>query len=444
MLSLRVNSISFKNTLSYFLLTIINISLFTLMIFENQTDLISQNLLLNTESTATNVKIRVDNIIITDLKKTKTLNKAFLQKVSSTLKVANITDYSIFTENLKLIAEYKKSKKIKKSRKVTKTEINAIIRATKEAQFDNRAFSTFTNRKKNKIDIYVPFVYGGEESFIIKASYDLSEMDKQMTYLYKQVLIIALMVMLIHLISALILTRTLIKPIQELSDYTRLICNGELKSRVNILRNDEIGELARNFNEMAIEIERMQVEAKGSNPLTGLPGNITIAQEIDFRLNAKEEFAIIYVDLDNFKAYNDKYGFTRGDDAILYTRDCLIEAAKSKGNDRTFVGHEGGDDFVVLTTFDNWEVLCQTILQFFDHDVKQFYNSADSKNESIQSIDRQGNKMIFPLMSLTLAVVSNVYRTFSSHVDMVSVAAEVKKRVKKLSGSNYGMDMRKK
>ena len=187
----------------------------------------------------------------------------------------------------------------------------------------------------------------------------------------------------------------------------------------------------------------MREQDRGANPLTGLPGNISIAQEIDRRLRAGEDIAVVYADLDNFKSYNDKYGFTRGDDVILYTRDCFQEATKAQNAQGIFNGHEGGDDFVSVLPYSIWEPYCKNIIAYFSHDITQFYNETDAKNGYIDSVSRQGEKMRFPLMTISLAVVGNHLRPFSSHVELVSVAAEMKKVVKKMEGSSYAIDRRK-
>ena len=148
---------------------------------------------------------------------------------------------------------------------------------------------------------------------------------------------------------------------------------------------------------MSVALQRMRDEAKGANPLSGLPGNITIASYIDDCLNKGKIICVLYCDLDNFKAYNDKYGFTKGDEAILYTRDCLLTAAKRKDIRNVFVGHEGGDDFVVVTEFEHWEIFAKSFITSFDRGIFQFYNSIDARNGFIESVNRRGERQRFPL-----------------------------------------------
>jgi GGDEF domain-containing protein len=146
--------------------------------------------------------------------------------------------------------------------------------------------------------------------------------------------------------------------------------------------------------------------------------------------------------LDNFKAYNDKYGFTKGDEGILYTRDCLMTVAQRKDMKNIFVGHEGGDDFVVVCDYEYWETYAKSFITTFDRGIYQFYNSVDARNGFIESVNRQGQRQRFPLMSVSVAVVTNKARPFRRHAEMIQIAAEVKKYVKSMDGSCYAIDRR--
>jgi diguanylate cyclase (GGDEF)-like protein len=151
---------------------------------------------------------------------------------------------------------------------------------------------------------------------------------------------------------------------------------------------------------------------------------------------------VLYCDLDNFKAYNDKYGFSKGDEAILYTRDCLLSVTKRNNLRNVFVGHEGGDDFVVITDYEQWELYAKTFITTFDRGIHQFYNSVDARNGFIESINRRGERQRFPLMSISVSVVTNKTRDFRSMAEMIQIAAEVKKYVKSMEGSCYAIDRR--
>jgi diguanylate cyclase (GGDEF)-like protein len=180
-----------------------------------------------------------------------------------------------------------------------------------------------------------------------------------------------------------------------------------------------------------------------ANPLTGLRGNIEIQTEINQRIAKNKMFAVIYGDLDNFKAYNDVYGFASGDRAIKLTADVLIDATNTFGNGGDFIGHIGGDDFVVITTPDKVDVICENIIKSFDIKIKELYCKEDVDRGYIVTSNRQGQIMKFPIVSISLSVVTNEERELISHVQVAEIAAELKKKAKSMSGSVYVKDRRR-
>jgi GGDEF domain-containing protein len=220
------------------------------------------------------------------------------------------------------------------------------------------------------------------------------------------------------------------------------ISRGLLDTRVPIVGDDEIGQLANAFNEMSVALKGIRDEAKAANPLTGLPGNTQISLELERRFGSNEEFCLMYADIDNFKAYNDKYGFSRGDEAILYTRDCLLEVVREQRLTKVFVGHQGGDDFVVLCDFRDWESFARAFIDSFDSGIGRFYNKTDNQNGFIESINRIGQTQRFPLMSVSVAVATNHHRSFGHPAEMIQVVAEVKGYLKIRDGSLYKIDTR--
>lgn len=179
-----------------------------------------------------------------------------------------------------------------------------------------------------------------------------------------------------------------------------------------------------------------------ANPLTRLPGNVTIENEIVSRIQAKSPLAVLYLDLNSFKAYNDTYGFSQGDNVIRETaRIILKETEKAKG----FVGHIGGDDFVVLTVPEEAEALSQNIIKAFDAKSPEFYTAEDRTRGYVTTKDRRGQETQFPLLSIAIGVVTNQARTFSSLGEVSHVGAEMKHFAKenKDKGSHYAVDRRK-
>ena len=179
-----------------------------------------------------------------------------------------------------------------------------------------------------------------------------------------------------------------------------------------------------------------------ANPLTRLPGNVSIINELRIRITENELFAVCYVDLDKFKAFNDKYGFEKGDEVIKNTARILINSAHEKGASQDFIGHIGGDDFVVITTPDKVDDLCKKIIADFTAMVPGLYNKEDLEKGYIIGKDRQKKTRKIPLLSISIGVVTNE-KIKINHVGEISeLGAELKEYAKSLPGSNYVKERR--
>ncbi|MFH1762274.1 MAG: HAMP domain-containing protein [bacterium] len=451
MLKIKTDSLAFKTSAVYILLTILMITMIIVVAWENQLDIISRNTELNAKEKSNDIRAKLDKILY----EKSELTSEILKEIYKQVKELNIHNFSLYSEKGKILFETKMANSDRQIKgKINDRERLNIDKCIYQNTFLDKAFyhdmlwdsqDLFRVGPKwsriKYLDLYIPGGYGNT-TVVMRVRMEFTELIKQRKHLMSQTLLIGLIIILLHIIFGVAISQMILRPIFLLNQATSKIAKGELKAHVNILRNDEIGTLAISFNEMAVALQNMREADRGANPLTGLPGNVTIANEIDKRLTQKLDIAVLYGDLDNFKAYNDKYGFTRGDDAILYTRDCFIDSVKTKGTKDAFVGHEGGDDFVVITNFDNYEQLARTIIASFDRDIAQFYNEIDARNGYIESVNRQGMRQRFPLMSLSLAIVSNHFRNFKNHAELVSVVAEMKKVVKKYEGSNFAIDKR--
>jgi diguanylate cyclase (GGDEF)-like protein len=179
-----------------------------------------------------------------------------------------------------------------------------------------------------------------------------------------------------------------------------------------------------------------------ANPLTRLPGNVSIMNELDRRLSGKQLFAVCYADLDKFKAYNDTYGFEHGDEVIKETARILIRAMQKYGNPDDFIGHIGGDDFVLVTTPQAADKICKKIIVDFEKAVPSFYNEADRKKGFILAHDRKGKAQKIPLLSISIGVVTNESGKISHVAQIGQIGAELKEAAKRLERSNYIKDKR--
>jgi diguanylate cyclase (GGDEF)-like protein len=176
------------------------------------------------------------------------------------------------------------------------------------------------------------------------------------------------------------------------------------------------------------------------NPLSGLPGNPTITEEIDARLARGENFALLYVDIDRFKEFNDHYGFARGDRVITMLADLLTGVA---GADERFVGHIGGDDFVVLARTDEAEGLAQQITKRFDQAIRALYDPADGARGWIESHDRRGKVRQTSFATVSIGIVNIPPGRFKGATAAARAAAEVKEVAKRRPGSAWAVDRRR-
>ena len=181
-------------------------------------------------------------------------------------------------------------------------------------------------------------------------------------------------------------------------------------------------------------------EALDANPSTRLPGNISIEKEIVRRIKSNELFAVCYCDLDNFKAFNDYYGFYIGDRAIKFTGQVIKDVVRDFGKSNDFVGHIGGDDFIFITVPEIMDKLCQEIMIRFDTGIKEMYQEEDLKRGYIVSKNRQGITTEFPIMSISIVVITNRNHKIEHPGQISMLEGELKKHVKRLEGSNYVVD----
>lgn len=191
---------------------------------------------------------------------------------------------------------------------------------------------------------------------------------------------------------------------------------------------------------------RRQWRELQANPLTGLPGNNEIDQIIRTSIRAGLSVAVCYADINNFKTYNDRYGFSAGDRVLTFTADLLTRAVAEHGDpDSDFVGHVGGDDFVLVTSPDRVEAVCTTVVEGFDADIRSFYDDGDAAQGGIETLDRQRNPVFSPLLTISLAVVSTGGRRFGHPAQISQAAAEVKAFLKKTNqgSSSFMLDRRR-
>jgi diguanylate cyclase (GGDEF)-like protein len=187
---------------------------------------------------------------------------------------------------------------------------------------------------------------------------------------------------------------------------------------------------------------RRAKEMRNLSPLTGLPGNIRIQEEIERQVRDGEPFSVLYCDLDNFKAYNDQKGFVRGDRLIQAVARIIQDAVVEHVGTEGFVGHVGGDDFVAVLAPEPSEAVAKRICERFDEARSEFYEPEDLERGFVRIEDRKGVLQDIPLVAVSIGIASTDRRRFAHYGEAVAVATEMKSFAKRDLGSSYAVDRR--
>jgi diguanylate cyclase (GGDEF)-like protein len=199
-----------------------------------------------------------------------------------------------------------------------------------------------------------------------------------------------------------------------------------------------------NMRRAMLELQRLYKIALDANPITGLPGNNSIRKAITRAFKNKSSQVLIYTDLDNFKVYNDTYGFARGDEVLLATSAILKEAVLSiDTSGDAFIGHIGGDDFVLMVSADLSYLVAKRIIQRFDQQIRDFYKSSDIEAGFIVSENREGKLQQFPLISISMGGVDLSTGEYDHYLKINDACSEVKKKAKEIPGSVFFMNRRR-
>jgi len=227
------------------------------------------------------------------------------------------------------------------------------------------------------------------------------------------------------------------RAIRKLQRATHRIAEGDFDYDPEIPAGDEISDLARDFTAMAARLKVLEQISLDASPLTRLPGNIAIERVLDDRLKTGAPFAFCYADLDNFKPFSDHYGYAKGSELLRVTGDLIYETVKTSGDPDGFVGHVGGDDFVMVLSTEKAAAVCETVINRFDAEVVTHFSAEDRKAGGIEGCDRYGVHRFFPITTLSIAVIICGGDQFDSAVEIARAAAQVKDSVKETPGSGY-------
>ena len=223
----------------------------------------------------------------------------------------------------------------------------------------------------------------------------------------------------------------------KLQKATHRIAAGDFDYDPQIPAEDEISDLACDFTQMAARLKQLEQDNLDASPLTRLPGNIAIERVLDERLKSGKPFAFCYADLDNFKPFGDHYGYAKGSELLRVTGSLIYAAVKEEGGAEGFVGHVGGDDFVIVVPNDRAAAVCQAVVKRFDAEAIKHFSPEDQKAGGIARCDRYGVHRFFPITTISIAVIICGADQYASAVEIARAAAEVKETVEKVPGSSW-------
>lgn len=269
------------------------------------------------------------------------------------------------------------------------------------------------------------------------------EIDSRMTRIKEQgvqasrlTVVLSLVSLTVGVLLVLLITYNISRPLGRLEKATAVIGEGKFDYDLGLKRDDEIGSLAHAFGEMARRLKVLEERNLDASPLTGLPGNMAIERELGRRLQAKSPFSLCHVDLDNFKPFVDQYGYAWGSEVIKEVALLLTAVMKEAAAKDDFLGHIGGDDFVVISVPSRAEEICRRVVAGFEGRIRKFYTERDREQGFFHGKDRKGMPQTFPLITVTIAIVTDDGTRFRSPLVMAEAAAELKEYAKTLPGSN--------
>lgn len=321
----------------------------------------------------------------------------------------------------------------------------------------NNAYNQFFGEEKKTIEIfkskyekdvkaYVDEIIAVAGSMVEttkkKRAFKMREIGNVGTKTFWITAVLTFIGILFGVFAALFITRNISGSVYKLKIATNQISEGNFTDVIRLNRNDELGDLADAFTAMARRLARWEEMYLDASPLTRLPGGIAIDNILKKRLEAGRKLAFCLVDLDNFKSFNDKYGYAMGNVIIKTTAKIIEKSIVDYGDADDFVGHIGGDDFAVISSPDKVVAICGNIIEEFDLAIPGFYDDTDRSCGFIEGTTRQGDKIDFPIMTVSIAIVSNELQKNMNYIEIGEVAAELKEHAKLVAGSVYVSDRR--
>jgi GGDEF domain-containing protein len=272
---------------------------------------------------------------------------------------------------------------------------------------------------------------------------DLAQLSKHTGDAFQMTMLLTLIGICLSAPASLTVILSIHRSVRALKHATENISAGRFEHRPALTGNDEFSQLAHDFTRMGTKLRELEQLHLDANPLTLLPGNLALDREIDMRISKRDPFCHLYIDLDNFKVYSDRYGYKAGSDVLAKVGELIQQVVGQYGTPEDLVGHIGGDDYVVLSTIDSGEFLAQKMIEAFDKMAPSFYNAEDRKAGAFVGEDRYGVKRTFPLMTISIAVIPSDHYEYPSRLAFSQDCARLKEYLKIQKGSNYMLESRR-
>jgi len=276
-----------------------------------------------------------------------------------------------------------------------------------------------------------------------KINIGLAQLSQHISSAFQMTVLLSLLGIFLSAPVSIAVILSIHRSVRELKKATQRISAGRFDHYPTISGNDEFAQLASDFARMGEKLCEFEQLHLDTNPLTMLPGNLAIDREVEMRISKKEPFAHLYIDLDNFKVYSDRYGYNAGSDVLAKVGILLKQVVGTSGSPQDLVGHIGGDDYVILCGIDTGELLAQKIIEGFTELVPSFYSAEDRKAGAFSGEDRYGVKRTFTLMTISIAVIFSDRYEYPSRLAISQDCARVKEYLKIQEGSNYMLERSK-
>ncbi len=322
---------------------------------------------------------------------------------------------ALFTKEVSLIRQGRNREAEELSSNDTRTAFNTLLSSLKDMDLKLRAQQDYYINQTNVLS---------EKSLIITIA-------------------LSVFSFVFGILFAYLITNHLNASIIRFKEAADSIKSGDFDNLPEIKGADELADLALSFKQMSERLKELEEMNLDANPLTKLPGNLAIEKELFTRLNETQSFSFCLIDLDNFKSFNDRYSYARGSDLIKWMAELLIRIKNEYGTEEDFLGHIGGDDFILICSPERVQTICNRIIEEFDREIIAHYDPEDAKKGFIVSIDRNDKPAMFGIMTVSIAVV-NIDRTLINEPkEVTQKVSELKQYAKKFAKSICIMDRRR-